>query len=204
MSFLRFFHVIIDPKFSIAGSDVINFQTPHSCFTQNLWSFHNISVIWSFSILQEGWKYSQIISYLIVICENLFSYSMITKLVNSKSILTYLSFSYSLIGASYLSLLGGFVISLGSFIFLSLSLLRDLLQVEFVGEFLLVNSGSKNKHNSNDEHSWAEDNQVVEGGICGVMNSELEVSPPMETLEDVEKNHHSNDFKPILWGVLIH
>jgi hypothetical protein len=35
------------------------------------------------------------------------------------------------------------------------------------------------------------------------MDSKFKVSPPMETLEDVEKYHHTDDFNPVAWGVLI-
>ena len=72
-----------------------------------------------------------------------------------------------------------------------------------MGQFLLVNSGTEDEHNSNYEHSGGKDNQIVISGSGWVMDSKFKVSPPMETLEDVEKNHHKNDLNPIHWGVLI-
>ena len=35
------------------------------------------------------------------------------------------------------------------------------------------------------------------------MNTKLEVGPPMETLEDVEKEHHSYDLEPVLHIILV-
>jgi len=112
------------------------------------------------------------------------------------------SASQSHVGACF-GRLSSFVLSLGSLIFLPLVLLRDLLHIELVGQFLFVNSGSENEHDSNHEHGGGKDNQVVISGCSGVMNSKFKVSPPMETLEDVEKDYHSKDLKPIVPSVFI-
>ena len=72
-----------------------------------------------------------------------------------------------------------------------------------MSKFLFVNSGTENKHNSNDENCGGEDKQIVVGRGSWVVNTKLKVSPPMETLEDVEEDQHTNNFNPIAWSVLV-
>lgn len=104
------------------------------------------------------------------------------------------------------SLLSGvlfLLFSLGILFGLSLFFLRDFLNVELVSKLLGVNFGSKNEHDSDYDDGTTENDQVVCGRhFCG-MSTKLEVGPPMETLEDVEKNEHSYDLEPVLHIILV-
>ena len=93
--------------------------------------------------------------------------------------------------------------SLGILFGLSLFFLRDFLNVELVSKLLGINFGSKNEHDSDYDNGATKNDQVVCGRHFSGMNTKLEVGPPMETLEDVEKEHHSYDLEPVLHIILV-
>ena len=95
------------------------------------------------------------------------------------------------------------LLSLGILFGFSLFFLRDFLNVELVSKLLGVNFSSKNEHNSDYDDGATENDQVVSGRHSRGMNTELEVGPPVETLEDVEKNEHSYDLEPVLHIILV-
>ena len=98
---------------------------------------------------------------------------------------------------AHLGLVGKLLLDLGLLLSLSLLLLGDLLDVELVGKLLLVNSGTKDKHDGDDDDCGTEDAQVIDCGALGVVDSQLKIGPPMETLEAVEQKEHTNDLEPV-------
>ena len=104
---------------------------------------------------------------------------------------------------SQFRLIGSFLLGLGLLLELSGLLLGDLLDVELVGKFLLVDLGSENQHDGDDKKSRSEDAQIVNGRAISVVDSKLEVSPSMEALEDVEQQEHANDLEPVSKVILV-
>jgi hypothetical protein len=89
------------------------------------------------------------------------------------------------------------LLKLGLLLELSLSLLGDLLDVEFMGQLFLVYLGSQDEHGDDDDQSGTEDDQVIGGRANSVVDSELEISPPMDALENVEQKEHTDDLEPV-------
>lgn len=85
----------------------------------------------------------------------------------------------------------------------SLLLLEDLLLPELVGGLLSVNNGSEIEHDEDDHNSGGEDNQVVHCRCTGIVDSELEIGPPMERLENVKQEEHTKNHGPVATGVLV-
>lgn len=111
----------------------------------------------------------------------------------------YSSRLWSLVGASGLS-------SNFSCLFFGFLLLpfRDLLLIEFVGQFQSVNSWTEIEHVGNNDNGGTKRNQIVVSRVGARLDSEGEVSPPMQHVPHIEKHQHADNLDPIRTSVFVH
>lgn len=79
----------------------------------------------------------------------------------------------------------------------------DLFNVEFVSHLLLVDSSTEKEHDSDNANGEHEDGDIVESGVFSVGKTELKYGPPVEGVEEIEQDKHTNDLEPVVKVILV-
>ena len=72
-----------------------------------------------------------------------------------------------------------------------------------MGDLLGIDFSTNHEHDSNNNDCGTENAQVINCGCLCIKDTEREVGPPMESLEDVENGEHADNLEIVLDGVLV-
>ena len=103
----------------------------------------------------------------------------------------------------HLGISQGFSVSFGLLLSLSLLLGGDALDVVLVSGLEGIHHVSEDDHDCDDDDCRQENQQVVSGRSVSLVGSQFEVCPPVEGLEQVEKQEHAHNLDPVFRGVLV-